>query len=288
MSTTIKTTVFDRTGHKDHELKAMRDRRVCSIYQLLKDGMKTMDAIRMMVEKTKISEGYAMKIADEAGKLLSQDIERDADVLIALHSRRYDKIYQATKDLYKEWIKFPQEREDFAHNLFIINEYKTALQALRQKERLYNLHSADVKDLISQIYYDTDEKEDRVETLIEKHINFTALTIQDLVDITGILEKTMIIKEKKVGVRVPDGSVETINTTPPVDRIDEEKSLTIRSNPIVDYTIINKVTPKQAAKDLNDIREKLRLSIIRKVELTYQEADKGVRENKDKNLNVIE
>lgn len=271
---------------KSLKLEAPRQRRIGSAYQLLKDGATKADVIAFMTKNTSITEFYAQRIVNKAESLLEINIERDLDVVTSVHAKRYDLLYENAKNLHQEWIKYPQEKEDYIHNNSIIEQYKVVLKALHQKERIYSLHSADASRIITDVYFEQKKNESKIiEGQIDRYFDYNKLTPNELEEMVEILEKAVYREEEKV--KAPDRSKETITSTPVADEEVENHMLVPRKPGIQE---INIKTQKQSVLELpphlaekqkstNEVRESLKEAMMAKIKKTYEKQDEGRGKN---------
>jgi hypothetical protein len=255
-----------------------RDRRLGTTYQLLKDGATKKDVVDFIKSKNNFSESYAVKLVEKASSLLEIQVERDIHVVVAVHARRYDKIYEESEDLYKEWIKYPSQKEDYLHNSAIIEQYRIVLKAMLQKERVYDLHNKDAHQLIADNYFKVkDEESYRVANNIDKFFDYDRINVDELAEIVDIMESAIEKEEEKV--KAPDGSKETQTSTPPADQ-ELEDEMKVKGMPqIQEYNFKQQQKPSlpphlaEKQKSANEVRESLKEAMLAKIKKTYEKQD---------------
>lgn len=261
-------------------------------YALLSEGATTREVANFITQNTGMNEGLVSSLVNDAARLAGTEVERDPELIRQQHFRRYKGIYTKNKDLYKEWIQFPQEPSDFAHNSAIIQCYRDTLRALSQIESLFDLGSKDAKELIPEVYFKEFSVNAVSENLIEKYVDYNELTVEQLVRFNTLMEKAMGVDQQEQ-YKAPDGSVEvrTSVVDPEDPMYSKEIDATGREN-IVEYHIekgtfqeLEKERVNLGAKTLEDVGEALLNSLRSKAAKAYAQAD-AARTKKNKNVFV--
>ena len=269
-----------------------RTMRIATAYQLLKEGMTQGQVTALFTKELGITEASAMQMVYDAYNLSRYAIERDPEVIRAIHTARYDKIFRDNKTLYLEWVKFPHERGDFIHNNEIINTYKNVLRGLYRKEKILGMHQAEAVEIIADVFFNPDEKRLREKTkkdALETRLDYDNLELSDLDRLVTLLDKTFKRQDHYEPGLAPDGSVEYVAET--IQEKDPQKSMEVPVAPDINKVSVDKYRLnkklQEAQKSEGDIRELLRESMRKKIEETYGKLDE-TRDNRGKNFNVVD
>jgi hypothetical protein len=172
------------------------ERRISLCYEFLRDGKVRGEIIEYFLKSFPyLSKISVDKYIARAKLLIANDIERDANYLVALHTKRYDEIYFETKDANGAWIDDPTEAWHFANNAHIVRRYQSALQALKQKEDIYMLHGKSAKSALISIF-NPKEKSDKNKPF---HLTFNIkeMKLEYLLEIKRLMDKMKVVQEKK-------------------------------------------------------------------------------------------
>lgn len=269
-----------------------RTMRIGTAYQLLKEGMTQNQVAKLFTKEFGITEASAIQMVYDAYNLSKYAVERDPEVIRSIHTSRYDKLFSDNKDLYKEWIKFPQERGDFAHNAEILSIYKNVLKAMLRKEKILGMHATEAAEVIADVFFNPDEKvakEKEKQDYVNKALDYDTMEFKDLDRLVNLLDKTFSKKDSFDPAPAPDGSVEYDAET--ITEVDPQKSMEVSPAPDITRTSVTKYRLDQKLEDHKksetDVKELLRESMRKKIEEAYGKVDQG-RDNKGKNLNVVD
>jgi hypothetical protein len=183
---------------RNKELESTR--RVNLVYEFIKDGKTHSEITEYFVRSyPDIKQFDINNYISKAKLLVANDVERDATYLIALHTKRYDELWHCDKDSYITWIYDPQEGADFANNGEILRKYFSLLQALRQKEDLYQLHSKEARNAVIEIISGK-VNEDPIYAAKgspKTMFDFSQLQINELIEFKVLLDVCKVYQEQE-------------------------------------------------------------------------------------------
>jgi len=262
-----------------------RDVIVMEAYLKLKEGIRPIKVVENLIYKHAYKKNTAMLMVHEAANRLKQETVRDAQAIVALHDLQYDDIIYKNVKAYNNWIEQPQSKRDYAINYSVIEQLKTALNALKQKERMLGLHKKDAK-----LKYSASLAQDFEVAIEVDEYDVSDLTFEEQVELLGLIKKCKIGYEEiqsSYGLIRVDNSIEDAN----VEEDKESKRLEDMKRMDV-YDVSNIVTTQEVESDIvslgsvvihdevkgvedkslssEDVAEKLKNAMIEKIKKKYE------------------
>lgn len=261
---------------------------VSMTYRFLKDG-KDKKYIEDYFDNTQgLSRQTVMGYIAKARRLLSSDEIREADFALAIHNNRYERIWEADKDIYVQWIPNPTEKAEFVHNNEILRKYREVLKSLKQRERLFGLSGSGETNVYIQNNISLNGKIEKQnltqlenQKVIEEAFDFDKLDTQELSKLVkyfsimrGQKEEQQFFfeteedveKQRPMSELEKQKSSKIIIESLPVEKIKEIKSDSIRETASIIVKGEHKEgkTPEQVAEELRKaMREKIKKKYLK-------------------------
>lgn len=248
---------------------ASKKQKIEETYLILKKGFAYNDIVDWL-----ISIGTSIRssktIIKEAWKLVDNELFRDVDIIMGVHTQRYENIWKHHHDAYKTFIEHPEEKHEFAHNAQIVSNYRNVLRALFQKERLLGLHSREVTVVLSHFQAKFRQKEGpgtpgTIDTKFKKFIDefdFSSIPIEDRISARNMIIEIMFDNDKSKY----DSAVEDVDY---IEIEDEEENK--------EMEVVNEIGDRMPVEDKKQ-EEKDRLNIKMKPSMGIDDYTKKVEQ----------